>query len=186
MKNVYYKRLIADRQDLSASERIVYSFLIYSCINECEYAWDKETGKFDSIELDNIDYFDLPSYLFNDKGILSCTYISNLTSVSKATVCRAIENFKQRQIIFDKYIVNEKIYSNGYFELKTESDLNGELLIFYSFLQNMKDEKGLIYANRKKLALLYGVEMEDIRDYLRRLKKPGFVKRDENGNLILK
>ena len=187
MKNVYYKRLLADRFGLSASERIVYSFLVYQSLCNLDDVWDSE-GKCDiEIIKEYGDSFPLPFFMFDDfsKFCYGVT-ISRNTMVSQSTVSRAINKLITYGIInIDKQTINHNyLYENGFFDLK--GDLKGELLIFYSFLLDIKGDGNVIFANREKIASIYHVEMKDIRDYLQRLKKLGLIERDNNNKLIIK
>ncbi len=185
MKKVFYKRLLAERKEFSASERIIYSFLLYTSISECEDAWDKEWGTFDVISLNDLDYLQIPLFLLNEKSEVSCTNLSKVVNISKATTSRAIKGLYDKKILVKDTIINEELYDEGYFDL-SKVKLSSELLIFYSLLLNISGDKKMIYAKREKLAKLYHVKPEYIREYLHRLKDLDLVERGEHNVLILK
>jgi hypothetical protein len=87
--------------------------------------------------------------------------------------------------VYNQTVKHKGIYEYGYFTLELESGLSGELLIFYSWLKDIIGDNTYIFANREKLAEMYGVAMKDVRDYLRRLKLVGKITRDENRRLII-
>ena len=188
MKSVFYKGLIIDRQHLSANERIVYSFLVYSAICDSEDSWDKETGDFDDIELMERDDIHLPFAYFDDR-MRFCygNKIAKVTGVSQPSVSRAVNKLISKNLVnvYNQTVKHKGIYEYGYFILELESGLSGELLIFYSWLKDIIGDNAYIFANREKLAEMYGVAMKDVRDYLRRLKLAGKITRDENRRLII-
>lgn len=179
MKNVFYKRLLVEKLDLCINERIIYSFLIYNAICNCEDVWDKETGAFDDTYLTENEYLELPRY--------SCSQLANNINIGKATVSRAFHKLELIGIIDKKngFIYHNGIYKEGYFNLKGK-DLNGQLLVFYSWLNYLKGGKSYIFASRQKISELYHIELSDIRWYLHRLKELGFVERKDDGKLLIK
>ena len=189
MKRIYYKRLIADRQHLSAAERIVYSFLVYQSLCNLDDAWDKETGKFDKTAIKEYgDCFALPDFCFEDNKFVYGSKIAKYTGVSQATVSRAVRKLADVGLIdWDcREIKHNDIYEDGFFTLDDKVKLTGELLIFYSWLLYLKKDGKFIFATRNKLATNYHVKAEDVRDYIARLKDEKLAERDENGNLIIK
>lgn len=189
MKRVYFKRLLVDRMGLKASERIVYSFLVYQSICDIEDVWDKETGKFDKFALlDYGDSFQLPDFYFNNKVFNYGAKIANFTGVSQPTVSRAIRKLSDIGLIDLKnhFIIHNYIYKDGFFPLVEKKELSGELLIFYSWLYYLKKDGMYIFASRRKLAKYYHVELEYVRDYIARLHKLNLVERDDFGKLIIK
>lgn len=187
---IYYKRLFAYRQRQSASERIVYSFLVYNAICEMDDVWDKETGKYNQDVMQSIDdYIQIPIYFLNERHEVKVNALAKQLGLGKATISRIIERFKTNGIIsHGRYIRHDGIYKDGYFTLSTNEKLSGELLIFYSWLLDLTKEKETkaIYSSMIRLGELYNGKMEEIRDYLQRLKKLGLVERDEYKRLILK
>lgn len=187
---IYYKRLFAYRQRQSASERIVYSFLVYNAICERDDVWDKETGKYNQDVMQSIDdYIQIPIYFLNERHDVKVNALAKQLGLGKATISRIIEKFKTNGIILHgRYIRHDGIYKDGYFTLSTNKKLSGELLIFYSWLLDLTKEKETkaIYSSMIRLGELYNGKMEEIRDYLQRLKKLGLVERDEYKRLILK
>ena len=181
MKSVFYKCLIADRMGLSAGERIIYSNLVYNSLCNYEESWNKETGKYDSV---NLEYeTELPL------GIsMTSNTIESRNPVSRTTAWRTIKVLAQKGIITDdyNYIRLNNILSKGYFTLQTDSGLKNELLIFYSWLVSVAKDKRMIFCNRERLKTMYHVGIEDIKYYLKRLNQLGLVERDKKNNLIIK
>lgn len=189
MKRIFYKGLLPKRLGLSASERIVFSCIVYHALANLDDVWDKESGKFDELSVKEYgDTFELPSHFFNyeDKFCFGVT-ISKRTGVSQPTVSRAIKKLCELGYLdFEKKLVyHQYIYTNGYFELVENVKLSGELLIFYSWLIDIKGDGHIIFASRDKLASLYHVQMQDVRDYIKRLKELDLVERDKRNNQLI-
>ena len=118
---IYYKRLFAYRQRQSASERIVYSFLVYNAICERDDVWDKETGKYNQDVMQSIDdYIQIPIYFLNERHDVKVNALAKQLGLGKATISRIIEKFKTNGIILHgRYIRHDGIYKDGYFTLST-------------------------------------------------------------------
>jgi hypothetical protein len=111
----------------------------------------------------------------------SNTQIAKLTNVSRYTIIRIKKKYKNLSIF-------KGISKGGYFYLHYKYGLSGELLIFYSWLKLIEQNfvgKRITY-DRKTIALHYGKSMKNIREYLYRLKKLGFIERGKNLELIIK
>ena len=180
MKSVFYKSLLIDKIGLSAGERIVYSNLAYNAICGYEETWDKETGKYDAINLS--DEYEIPIY-----DTMTSNTIESINPISRVTAWRAIKKLVSVNIIDEnrEHIRLNNIMANGYFTLQIESGLKNELLIFYSWLVDLAKDTKIIYCNREKLCQLYHSDMNDMKYYLKRLNQLGFVKRNEKNNLIV-
>lgn len=188
-KVIYYRSLVADRLSLTADESIVYSYLVYRCLCECQDAWDSETGEFDSISLEYYDTaFEIPTSIKNVlTGLIHCTNVSEELHMNKSTVSRCVKRLIELGYIDveQENIMHKNIFKQGYFELKYDCNLNGVLLIFFSWLIDLKKDKPAIYANRKKLAGMFCETLVHVREYLHRLKHLGLIGRDKNGALTL-
>lgn len=114
----------------------------------------------------------------NNMG-LTQTKIAQILGIDKSCVCR----FFKRNIDASKY---QNYKAHGFFNLVESKILKGELLIFYSWLLDLKKDKHAIYAKREKIASMYNKPLEYIRDYLQRLKKLGLIERGKNLELIVK
>ena len=189
-KVILYKSFLYDRRNLSADECIVYSYLVYSCISECSEAWDKDSGDFDDYSLkENGGMIEIPISLINIRNnSIHCSRIAESLGVNKSTISRALQKLETKDYIYsnEQRVLCDGIYDNGYFELKMDSGLKGELLIFYSWLLDLKKDKPAIYAKREKIASMYNKPLEYIRDYLQRLRKLGLIERGKNLELIIK
>ena len=183
-KVLFYKCLINERFGLSADECILYSYLVYQSISGYEDVWDKESGKFDDYSIKECNgWVSIPQTLYSHKyGNINCQKIANFLGISRVSVWRMIKKFVNIGIIdnIQGNINTKYIYVNGFFELQTSTKLKGELLIFFSWLMDLKGCSPAIYAKRKKLACMYHSTFSNIRDYMHRLNKLGLVKRDEN------
>lgn len=181
MKSVYYKRLIADRMDLSAGERIVYSNLVYDAIYNYEESFNKESGKFDPIILNDEETIPVGF-------TISCQSIMRRNTISRSNAGNIINNLISKGLLDNtkKNVFHNNLYENGYFELQLNSGLKGELLIFYSWLINISKGKKVIFCTRKKLSDMYHITEDGVMFFLKQLKKYGLVERDNDNKLIIK
>ena len=188
-KIFYYRNLVANRLNLTADESIVYSYLVYRCICECEDAWDKETGKFDDVAISYYsEEIEIPTSLKNIRNdLIHVSRIAEELDMNKSTISRCIKRLIELGYIDrgQENIKHNELYSQGYFELKYDSKLNGALLIFFSWLLDLRKDKPAIYANRNKLSSMFHEPLSHIREYLYRLNKLGLIGRDKNGALLL-
>lgn len=182
MKVIYYKGLITHSLSLTPTERILYSFLLRFSINNSGLVFDEEDGTYISDALEGLE--DIPVIEIKNQIQLAM----KLKIMSQGAISLAYQSLKDKGIIdvgFDTIKLNN-LPLGGYFELQVESNLRGELLIFYSWLKDLGKGRP-ISAKMKRLAELYGgMPMANIRDYLFRLRSKGLIERDEKNNLIVK
>ena len=201
MKSVFYKRLLYDKTlDLSPCKKIVYSYLVYHSI--C-YMWGDVINKEDnntfdlSLLQDKGDTFELPYFMFNNQGrFWYANKMSTDCGINQSTISRTISELENKGLIATEYdyhvVYHSNIYDDGYFTLLSDTGFESALLIFFSWLCNLKGSKEFIYANNKTLSELFFVVVnrwseQAIANYIHRLTKMGFVKRDEYKRLrILK
>lgn len=107
------------------------------------------------------------------------TEIANKLGINRSTIIRLWGKL-------NKYEELRKYTVNGFFPLKTRKGLSGQLLVFFSWLYDLSGQEKMIYADRQKLASMYHVELHDIRWYLHKLKKLGYIERLNNGKLLIK
>lgn len=169
---------------LTANERILYSFLLSKSIA-------RAMGMFDP-DGEHINEDDL-GYYIEERGVplveMSKERIARELSMSRRSVINAFRKFWEKGIIKDGIgekilFVSSLIYKCGFFELLMNSRLNGELLIFYSYLVSKGERYGYsIDTFTSKLADDYGKTPNTISQYLKRLKAAGLTRRGADGRL---
>lgn len=106
--------------------------------------------------------------------------LSEILNINRKTVISSIKKIEELRLIEQK----EYIFSGGYFELTKMKALNGELLIFYSFLKDKSAKYGYcIDTYKSKIGEQIGKTKIAITKYINRLSRIGLVKRLENGKL---
>ena len=197
MKIIYYKRLIADKFGLTASERIVYSFMLSRAILSIDdIFWsDGETINVDVLEECtnmNDGYIDLQDDWF-DKFSKPCCInkISRLTNIAPSAVLYSFRTLDSKRLIRleRKEIYLGDIWRGGYFELLMDKHkkLRGELLIFYSWIyDNSKIVKHCLNTSVERIAEKFNTNKPAMRDLIHRLHRLGLAERLEDGKLLIK
>lgn len=187
MKIVFYKQLLADHTTSmwTPSQQIVYSYLLSQSILDIKDLYDAE-GK--HVDLENLfnsfcndGYIDLYKYNVNK--------MSALLNLSKQNIYDCLEFLSINEVIRNCLIFcPQKIVSLGYFELKVESKLSKQLLIFYSWLcERGKQYNSTIDTYSYRLGELYHTSDTNIRVMLHRLSQKGYIERNsKNGKLFIK
>lgn len=176
----FYKELLYDNS-LTPNERIVYSYLIYKSISHIGCAFNQ-----DGIDMDVItDTLETERYITMYK--ISYRKLADELCMSPRSVIDILHDFKFYGIIDgDDIHIPSAIVNGGYFPLCLRKELNGKLLIFYSYIKN-KSEKfgGQIDTFKWKLAEELKTTKIAITNMLNRLYKLKLAKRLSNGNLIV-
>jgi len=194
MKIIYYKQFITDRNDLSAAERIVFSFLISQSILNYESAFGYDGKKLSDdmiceILEERMGWCDLPNFFYDRKNNFCYgKKISKFTNVPLSATQYSLQTLQQKGYldIDGKVIKVGEFIPRGYFELLTnkEHTLRGELRIFYSWLCDyFKLCGGYICANASAIAKSYNTTKENVKIMIHRLKSLNLLERDDDGKL---
>lgn len=198
MKIVFFRQLLLDdaTNELTASQQIVYSFLLSQSILKLDGIFHEGEASIDYVTV-------IEEFCDDSSNIELCDYnvtkMSLLLNLSKRSIYDSIEYLRLIGYITDCgiYCTKDIIY-HGYFELKIDTGLTKQLLIFYSWLYekaySIIDNRcyyGVIDTFSYKIAEMYGTNEVNIRVMLSRLSDKGFVKRimtDDRryGKLIIK
>ena len=183
MKIIYYRTLLARGQNITHTERIVYSFLVSKSIMQLDEVFQSD-GAYIDISL-VYDYLDDSNWV--DMFYISMRNLSKELNITLQTAFNSVKRLKE-----EGYIRNDKIYVNcellekGYFELHKSNVLNGQVLIFYSYLKDKaKNEDDKVSINKNSLAELFGVKVYSINQYLQKIYSLGLAKRLDDGKLLI-
>ena len=192
MKIVFFRQLLLDEtaRHWTAAQQMIYSHLLSQSIL-------KLVGVFHN-DGESIDYSEvIEDFRYEDGTIDLCNFtvrkLVDDLGLSKQNIYDSI-NF----LLSTGYIENEYIYCpkeiicHGYFELKIDTGLTKQLLIFYSWLyERGKHYGGVVDTFSYKMAEILGTNDTNIRVMLSRLSDKGLVKRINTedrryGKLIIK
>ena len=178
MKVVFFRSILLSSQTSSwtPDQQIVYSHLLAQSIIRSEQAF--------STDGTTVCYESILDFNCDDEGMIElCTF--NVTRTAK-TLNMTRRNIHYCLGFLNKigYIQNDSIYcpkeiiEHGYFELKVESGLSKQLLIFYSWLyERASMYGGAIDTWSYKLAEMYGTTDTNVRMMESRLAQKGYVRR---------
>ena len=198
MKIVFFRQLLLDEtaRHWTAAQQMIYSHLLSQSIL-------KIAGVFHN-DGESIDYSEvIEDFRYEDGTIDLCNFtVRKLVGdlgLSKQNIYDSINFLLSTGYIEDEYIYCPKeIIYHGYFELKIDTGLTKQLLIFYSWLYDKAyttikghSFNGVIDTFSYKMAEILGTNDTNIRVMLSRLSDKGFVKRINTedrryGKLIIK
>lgn len=178
MKIVFFRQLLLDEttRQWSAAQQIVYSYFLSQSILRLDSVFHADGTNIDFVEV-------IEEYRDEDGEIDLCDYkidkMVELLHLSKRNIYDSINFLRSTNYIHDEFIYCPKeIIYHGYFELKIETGLTKQLLIFYSWLcERGQPYNGIIDTFSYKMAETLGTNDVNIRVMLSRLSDKGFVKR---------
>lgn len=182
MKVIFYRHLIYSHDELSPTEKIVYSFLVSKSVLHLDDVFDKDGQH---IDIDEPLYFDDESYVDIFK-INNCK-LSNILGITRRTIITCYEHLAYYGYINDdKILISKQMIKEGYFELVNNDNLSGELWIFYSYLKDRAAYcGGTIYGTKAKLADDYHSTLIAITKLMNRLYKLNLIKRIDNNKITI-
>ena len=169
--------------ELSASEGILYSELVYRSLSNPEF-FDSE-GKF------NIDVAVV--YLIQEDEMLECCKI-NITKLAEAletsnpAIRRGLASLREKHLLGDEYIkcpVN--LVRQKYLSLPSDTGLKGRQLVFLAYLINRgRPYRGIIDTWESKMAKDCGISDANVSSIMHILRERGFVSRTSDGKLKIR
>lgn len=178
MKIVFFRQLLLDdaTRHWTAAQQIVYSHLLSQSILRLDSVFHADGTNIDYVEVIN-DYCDEDGEI--DLVDYNVQKLATLLNLSRQKVYDSIEFLRYQRYIHDDFIYCPKeIINHGYFELKMDSGLSKQLLIFYSWLyERGQPYNGAIDTYSYRLAELFGTNENNIRAMIFRLAEKGYVKR---------
>lgn len=178
MKIVFFRHLLLDdtTRHWSAAQQIVYSHLLSQSILRLDSVFHAAGT--------NIDYVKVIEEYCDEYGEIDlCDFkVSKLVgelNLSKQNIYDSINFLRSTKYIHDDFIYCPKeIIYHGYFELRTDTILTKQQLVFYSWLcDKSKPYNGTIDTYSYKIADKFGTNDVNIRVMLSRLSNKGFLKR---------
>lgn len=175
MESVFYRRALSFEQ-LSISDALVYSFLVYRSLvctdNEC-YDLD---GNFtmDGIMPDENGYIIMRN--------VSRTDVANSLNIAKRTAFNSISRLREFNLIcYDEsgdeliYIGDNKEIIGDFFPLEPETELKGLELVVYSYLKNKCKKYVVVDKFHKSIANELYMSRPHLEMILTKLEKAGRV-----------
>lgn len=169
--------------ELSASDGILYSELIYRSLNDSEYF--DEDGKF------NIDVAAV--YLIQESEIIECckiniSRIANALETTNPAIRRSLTSLREKDILFNDYIkCPVDLIRQKYLTLPLGTKLKGRQLVFLAYLINRgRPYNGLVDTWEYKMAEDCGISEANISSIMHLLRSKGFVSRTEDGKIKIR
>lgn len=132
MRIIFYRSLIGQAANLTANERIMYSFLASEAVTN---KLSNEFGFIDKYELEELVYkckerLPLPK--------VSYKYLSESLNISYQSAINGYKSLKEHNFIDadNRIYIGLKLFQKGYFEIPYHPALKGEALLFYAFLKD--------------------------------------------------
>ena len=181
MKIVYYKSLLTQAKHLKPNERIIYSFLVSKSICQIDSIYDSDGISIMTDEL----YSLLEDCNYIDLFQISVRKLALLLHLSPTTVLSSLNRLKELHYIqYNTIFVNKELIEKGYIELHKYDILNGEILIFYSYIRyKAMLFGGYIDTFKAKLAEELDTTKIAITKMLNRLYELSLAQRLNNGKL---
>lgn len=181
MKVAFFRHLLEDRNtsQWTAAQQIVYSHLLSQSILRTIEAFSKDGT--------SIDYLELLDLRGVEQELDLCDYkvakLSTQLNLSRQNVYDCLMFLQANGYVHNGEIYcPEGIISHGYFELRTDTGLSKQLLIFYSWLvERGKDYNNIVDTYVYRMAQLFNTNNNNIKTLIHRLSEKGFVKRVRDG-----
>lgn len=184
MKKVFFKTLLTRAKNISANERILYSFLASKSIARTDSVFEVDG---DCINQENLSFAFEEGNKRLDLCEISHSKLAKELSMSRQSVITGLKHLKELGYIGDDWIyVNEELIEHGYFELIHTEKISGELLIFYSYLlDKSKKYNYCIDTYKVNIGIKLNKTKVAITKLLNRLYVAGLATRNKDGKLVL-
>lgn len=171
--------LLGRGSNITAIERMLYSFLVSKGLEQIHYIWSKD-GKIDMKYLKSKSNFAWSFSLCK----VSTRKLAEAFNVSHRSIINSFKMLRSKGYIVDnKIIANYELISKGYFEIDPSIGVSGERLIFYHFLKDVsKQYGGAVKMSRSKMAEINNVKESSIKQYIESLTQKKLIRR-ENGKI---
>lgn len=185
MKYVFYNSLFKDKTFQEPTDKIIYSYLVYTSFMSINDVFEKDTGTFD--------YCVVKDFLEDNDNIeildFSYSKISKELKMSLNTIKSRMRYLVERELVkLNGRILNlryiDGIRCSPYFELQIESNLKGEVLILYSYLlHKSKNNNNFVTCNDKHQSEELGISRKYYQKMLCQLYSKCLVERTEDNKL---
>lgn len=162
--------------ELSPTEQIMYSYLLFKSISCIEYVFKVDYS---------IDMVVLKEAISKDEGLIGCyeqkqSVIAGTLNISEKSVWSSLKRLSKMGFIRNGYIYAPEsiIIKGGYYPLLIDSGLKATLLIFYSFLKSRAElNGGWLVMSKTKMSSAMMITRCGITQLLNRLYRLGLAKR---------
>lgn len=192
MKVIFYRALLKRANNLTPTEKIVYSFLVSKSVSsiDCIFESDGVTINKDILDC----WFNGEQWSWFDLNKINNSKLSRELHITRMTAIKCVSKLEQLRFIkydFDNdcwlIYINREMLDGGYFELQNIDTIGGDLAIFYSYLRNKGDRYDYVIDTFKsRLADDFGKTTIAITKMLNRLYKLGLAERLQDGKLLIK
>lgn len=191
MKVIFYRALLKGANNLTPTEKIVYSFLVSKSVSNTEFIFESDGTTISKASLDF--YFNNEQWTWFDLHEINNSKLSIELHIARVTAIKCVSKLKELRLIkYDNdddcsYIyVNRELLDEGYFELQKLDIIGGDLVVFYSYLKNRGQRYGYcIDTFKNRMAQDLGKTTIAITRMLQRLYKLNLAKRLDNGKLLI-
>lgn len=192
---IYYKYLFSKRGDISDSEGIVYSALIYRALENPEFfnqegSLDIEAVKAyinDAAQESGLECIDLPS--------INKTKLAESIGMTRGAVIKIIKRLQKKSILGDGFIVCPiELLEKGYIQLPIlpvdtpkEKVITSQQRVLYGLLRNRAEvHAGVIDTWARRIADIFCTTKGNIYYMLSVLERKGYLERLPDGKLKIK
>ena len=192
---IYYKYLFSKRGDISDSEGIVYSALIYRALENPEFfnqegSLDIEAVKAyinDAAQESGLECIDLPS--------INKTKLAESIGMTRDAVIKIIKRLQKKSILGDGFIVCPiELLEKGYIQLPVlpvdtpkEKGITSQQRVLYGLLRNRAEvHAGVIDTWARRIADIFCTTKGNIYYMLSVLERKGYLERLPDGKLKIK
>ena len=187
---VFYKILFKQREQITGSMAIIYSTLVGQSLMMYGELFDHEgTFDYDSAKEYICEATEDGKY-YIDCVDINVTRLSKLTEMTKQNVRLTLHRLRKNHYIS---IEHESIYcpinllDEGFIKIPNGTNLKGWQLIDYAFMKDRsRHYGGSIDTWASKLSESLNTTTDNVYKSIERLKKKGYVKRENNGHLLIK
>lgn len=185
---IYYRALFDYKKGLSSSEGIVYSVLLSHSLLSYAEAFDTD-GKFNIKNAKEL--IKDTSYSAGFEAIyyekMSISKLAEKVEMTRPAVRKILADLKTKGAIKDGFIrCPLRILEKGFMKLPPKTKLKGSQLTFYALLlERSRRYNGTIDTWASRLAKLAGITKTNAQSIINILEKKGFLKRLENGKLLV-
>ena len=192
---VYYKHLFTRRCDISDSEGIVYSALIYRALENPEF-FDKD-GDLDmrAVRGHIHDEFLTSGSECLDLPKINQSRLAKSVGMTRDAVIKILKRLQRKSFMGSDFVVCPiELIDGGYMQLPVllentpdEKKLTSQQRVFYGFLKDRAiPYRGIIDTWASRLSKLFGTSQQNIYYMMSVLERKGYLERLPDGRLKIK
>ena len=181
---VYYKYLFGRRDEITDSEGIVYSALVYKALEDSE-CFDEE-GRMNPLQVRSFIEDSVNNRIVLPK--INKSKLAESVGIKRVTIIRIMERLQAKHILSNGFIVcSVEMVEGGYMELPPVKDLSGQQKVFYALLKDRgRNHNDTVDTWARRLADIFHTTQGNVYYLLSVLEDKGYVERMEDGRLKIK